>query len=152
MNLNPEAMIPTKSKKRVLFLCNENSCRSQMAEGFLKALAPGTFEAYSAGTVATFVNPLAQAVMAEEGVDIARQRSKSISDFEGWEFDYVITVCGESQSKTCPAFTGAVGKREAWDIEDPAAVRGRDSEIVDAFRESRDEIRERVRGLIEENT
>ena len=142
-------MSPTKSKKRVLFLCNENSCRSQMAEGFLRALAPGMFEAYSAGTVATFVNPLAQALMAEEGVDISGQRSKSVSDFEGWEFDYVIAVCGGSEGETCPVFTGAAGARKAWGIGDPAAVWGTDSQIADAFREARDEIRERVARFIE---
>ena len=145
-------MSPETRKKRVLFLCNENSCRSQMAEGFLRALAGETFEAYSAGTVATFVNPLAVAVMAEEGFDISGQRSKSISEFEGREFDYVITVCGGSQGETCPVFTGAAGARESWGIRDPAAAWGTDSEIVAAFRESRDEIQERIRRFIEENT
>ncbi len=134
-----------------MFLCGENSCRSQMAEGFLRSMAPDAFEAYSAGSHATSVNPLAVAVMEEAGVDISAQRSKPVSEFDGWEFDYVITVCGGSASDACPVFAGSAARRMAWDIEDPAAATGSRSEVIDAFRGARDDLRTRICDFIEES-
>ncbi len=146
MSPGPEAEAPRKS---VLFLCVENACRSQMAEGFLREMAPESFEAASAGAEAGSLNPMAMSVMAETGIDISAQRSKPVTEFEGRKFDYVITVCG---GDTCPSFTGTAVHRETWDVGDPAAVEGDKERIVEAFRRARDEIRERVSRFIERQT
>jgi arsenate reductase len=134
--------------KRVLFLCVNNSCRSQMAEGFLRSMAPEAFEAFSAGTNATFVHPTAIEVMREKGIDISTQRSKTVTSLGGESFDFVITVCDES-ADACPAFTGKAGERLAWSFDDPAAVSGGTEERLNAFREARDRIGERIRGFID---
>jgi len=94
-------------KKRALFLCTHNSCRSQMAEGLLNHYLGDRFEAFSAGTEATRVNPLAIQVMSELGIDISRHHSKTLDQFAGQKFDYVITLCG-SASEQCPLFFGGV--------------------------------------------
>ena len=140
-----------EDRRKVLFLCGENSCRSQMAEGFLRSMAGEAFEAYSAGSIATSVNPLAVSVMEEAGVEFSAQRSKHVSEFDGWEFDYVITVCGGSARDGCPVFAGAALKRIAWDIEDPAAATGSQAEVMDAFRRARDDLRACLCRFIEEN-
>lgn len=106
------------NRKRVLFLCTGNSCRSQMAEGFLRHMAGDKFEVFSAGVKPTQVNPLAIKVMAEAGVDISKHRSKSVIEFLGKNFDYVITVC-DNTKQTCPVFPGEHEKIH-WDLEDPA--------------------------------
>lgn len=90
-------------KKRVLVLCTGNSCRSQMAEGFIRHLAGDKFEVFSAGVKPMQVNPLAIKVMAESGVDISKHRSKSVTEFIRQKFDYVITVC-DNAKQTCPMF------------------------------------------------
>jgi len=124
--------------KRVLFLCSHNSARSQMAEGFLRALAPDRFEVESAGTRATRVHPLAIAAMAEAGVDISRHRSKSVDEVgEGW--DVVVTVCDAN----CP-IPPRSGLRLSWRFPDPSKARGTDAEKLEAFRRVRDGIRARV--------
>lgn len=105
------------NRKRVLFLCTGNSCRSQMAEGFLRHMAGDKFEVFSAGVKPTQVNPLAIKVMAEAGVDISKHRSKSVIKFLGKNFDYVITVC-DNAKQTCPVFPGEHEKIH-WDLEDP---------------------------------
>jgi arsenate reductase len=105
---------------RVLILCMGNSARSQMAEGLLRHLAQGAIEAHSAGTHPFTVNPLVIKAMAEIGIDISRHRSKSITEFLGQSFDYVITVCG-SAKESCPVFPGAP-QRVHWSFPDPAAV------------------------------
>ena len=94
-------------KKRILFLCTGNSARSQMAEGFLGHLAGDKFEVYSAGVNPTQVNPLAIKVMDEVGIDTSKQKSKSIKEFLGQRFDYVITVCDNAR-QTCPVFPGEI--------------------------------------------
>lgn len=137
------------NKKRVLFLCVNNSCRSQMAEGFLRDIAPETFEAFSAGTNATFVHPMAIAVMKEKGIDISGWRSKTVAGMNEESFDYVITVCDES-ADACPAFTGAAGERLAWSFDDPASEDGATHDELAAFRRVRDEIGERIRRFVEE--
>ncbi|HZP95938.1 MAG TPA: arsenate reductase ArsC [Candidatus Limnocylindria bacterium] len=127
--------------KRVLFLCSHNSARSQMAEGFLRALAGERFEVASAGTRATRVHPLAVAAMKEVGIDIGGQRSKSVDEVgEGW--DVVVTVCDAH----CPVPPRS-GMKLSWRFPDPSAATGTAEEKLDAFRRVRDGIRSRVRLL-----
>lgn len=137
---------------RVLFLCTGNSCRSQMAEGLLRHLAGDRFEAYSAGiTPAARVHPLAVAVMAERGIDLAGQYPKSVEEFAGQEFDYVITTC-EGAREACPWFPGG-GKRLHWPLPDPAAATGTEEEVREAFRQVADEVEVLIRGeLLGEST
>ena len=130
-------------KKRVLILCTGNSARSQMAEGWLKALGGGRFEVYSAGTRPSVVRPEAVEAMREVGVDITSHRSKSVEEFAGREFEYVITVCDNAR-ESCPVFPGKT-ERVHWSFDDPAAVEGAWDERLAAFRRVRDEIGERLR-------
>jgi len=101
------------NKKRVLFLCTGNSCRSQMAEGFLRHMAGDRFEVFSAGVKPAQVNPLAIKVMAEAGIDISKHRSKSVMELIGQQFDYIVTVC-DNAKQTCPVFPGKHEKIH-WD-------------------------------------
>jgi arsenate reductase len=130
-------------KKRVLFLCTGNSCRSQMAEGLLRELAGHEFDAASAGTNPTRINPMAVRVMAEAAIDISGQYSKSVDEMKGQQFDYVITVCDRAR-EACPVFPGDA-KQLHWSFEDPAEATGTEEERLRAFRRVRDEIAERVR-------
>ena len=134
-------------KPRVLFVCTENACRSQMAEGLLRHEAGAAFEVFSAGTKPTQVRPEAVAVMREAGIDISGHRSKSVDEFEGQDFDYVITVC-DNAKQSCPIYP-AKTKRIHWSIEDPAAVQGSEEEILAAFRRIRDELRLRLQRFAE---
>ena len=127
--------------RRVLFLCSHNAARSQMAEGFLRALAGDRFVVESAGTIATELHPLAIQAMREVGVDISSQRSKPVDEMgEGW--DVVVTVCDAQ----CP-IPPRSGMRLRWNFADPALARGTEEERVAAFRIVRDGIRKRVRSL-----
>lgn len=128
--------------KRVLFLCTHNSARSQMAEGLLRALGAGRFEAFSAGTVATRVRPEAIAVMRELGIDILGQASKTLEGYLHAPLDEVITVCDQAND-SCPVFPGSVARRH-WSIDDPSAVQGSEAERLAAFRGARDELRQRI--------
>lgn len=132
-----------RRKPSVLFLCTGNSARSQMAEGFLRALAGDRFDAHSAGNEATQVRPLAVLAMAEMGIDISGQRSKNVAEYAGQEFDYAITVCDESK-EACPYFPGA-GQQLHWRFDDPAAAEGTDEQRLAVYRRVRDEIASRVR-------
>lgn len=126
-------------KKRILILCTGNSCRSQMAEGFLKSLDP-ELEVFSAGTnPASRVNPNAVKVMAEKGIDISKGHPKDVKEFTGKSFNYVITVC-DNAKETCPVFTGKVDRRLHLGFDDPAEARGSDAEVSNEFRRIRDEI------------
>jgi arsenate reductase (thioredoxin) len=129
-------------KKRVLFLCRRNSARSQMAEGLLRAIAGDRFDAFSAGTEATVVHPLAIEAMREIGIDISGQTSKTPEAFHGQHFDYVITVCDDAEG--CPVFTGAT-ERIHWSFHDPSTAPGTDDQRLRAFRIARDAIRQRLR-------
>lgn len=131
--------------KRVLILCTGNSARSQMAEGLLRDLAGDRFEVYSAGVSRSLVRPEAIAAMREIGIDISRHRSKSIDEFLGQSFDYVITVC-DNANQQCPAFPGKA-ERIHWSIPDPAEVNGDANTRLVAFRSARDELHERLRTL-----
>jgi arsenate reductase len=132
--------------KRVLILCTGNSARSQMAEGLLRHLGKGEYEVHSAGTHPSFVRPEAIEVMKEVDIDISSHRSKSIDEFTGQQFDYVITVCSKA-SENCPVYPGA--ERLAWDFDDPAAVEGTEAHRLAAFRRIRDELVGRLRLFLE---
>lgn len=127
---------------RVLFVCTHNSARSQMAEGMVRAWGGDRFEAFSAGTEATQVRLEAIAVMGEIGIDIAGQTSKTILPFVGEAFAWVITVC-DAAKESCPVIPGAE-QQAHWSIDDPSAVEGSDEERLEAFRQARDVIRDRV--------
>ena len=126
-------------KKRVLILCTGNSARSQMAEGLLRHDAGGHFEVFSAGTKPSQVRPEAIAAMSELGIDISGHRSKSVDEFAGQHFDYVVTVCDNAR-ESCPIFPGQ-GARLHHSFDDPAAVEGAYDERLSAFRRVRDELR-----------
>ncbi len=126
--------------KRILILCTGNSCRSQMAEGILKSLDPELI-VYSAGTEpALQVHPKAISVMKEIGIDISDNFTKSVNYFLHKSFDYVITVC-DNAKETCPVFLGKVETKIHMGFKDPAAAAGNEFEILEAFRETRDEMR-----------
>lgn len=130
------------TKDAVLVLCIGNSCRSQMAEGFLRHFAPETVEVTSAGTdPESEVHPLAIQVMAEEGIDISSQRPKNVKGFLGRiSIHYLIIVCDDAQQK-CPRIFPGMRERLVWPFEDPAQFTGSQDEVVAAFRRVRDEIR-----------
>jgi arsenate reductase len=131
---------------RVLVLCTGNSARSQMGEGLFRAEGGGGYEVFSAGTRPSQVRPEAIAVMREIGIDISGNRSKSVDEFAGQSFDFVVTVC-DSARDNCPVFPGAA-KRVHWSLEDPAAVEGTEEERLAAFRRIRDQLREHVKSFV----
>jgi arsenate reductase len=126
------------NKKRVLFLCTNNSCRSQMAEGLLNTMYSGKYEACSAGIEPTRINPYAVKVMKEIGVDLSNYRSKSIDVFQGDKFDYVVTVCNHAR-QVCPFFPGRQLIHKSF--EDPAVFDGSVDDILNKYRKVRDEIK-----------
>jgi arsenate reductase (thioredoxin) len=126
-------------RSRVLFLCTHNSARSQMAEGLLRYLAGDRFEAYSAGTEATHVRPLAIRAMEEIGIDISSQESKTLDRYLGEPFEYVITVCDDA-NEACPFFP-EFSTRLHWSLRDPSQARGSEQERLAVFRSVRDELR-----------
>ena len=131
-------------KPRVLFLCTGNSARSQMAEGFLRRYASHAFEAYSAGLEPKGIHPMTIKVMAEVGVDMSGQCSKSLDEYMGrLMFGYLITVCGHADAN-CPAVFPGVGKRMHWEFEDPVSAGGSEEERLEVFRFVRDRIRGKV--------
>ena len=129
-------------KQRVLFLCTHNSARSQMAEGLLRQLAGDRFEVFSAGTEATYVRPLAIKAMAELGIDISQQQSKTLDRYLNEPFDEVITVCDQA-AEACPIFPGAVHRRH-WSLADPSKASGNENEQLAVYRRVRDELRSRI--------
>lgn len=133
---------------KILILCTGNSCRSQMAEGFLKTFAPN-LSIYSAGTnPASAVNPFAIKVMNEIGIDISNQYPKDVRNFLNDEFDYVITVC-DNAKETCPIFTGKVKNRLHIGFEDPAEAQGIEEEVLKIYRKVRDQIKDAFLKLID---
>jgi arsenate reductase (thioredoxin) len=139
-----------REKKKVLFLCTHNSARSQMAEGILRAMYPDRYEAYSAGIAATFVDPRAVQAMAEIGIDISAQRSKTAHEFRDTIFDLAVTVCDRAR-QACPICSiqlqlpgRSPRAREVIhrSFADPAAASGAEEEQLESFRRIRDEIRE----------
>ena len=138
----PPAFI-TAPPRRVLLLCVHNSARSQMAEGFARAMGPAGAEIWSAGSEPTRVHPLALEVMKEAGIDISGQRSKHIDEVPLDRLDTVVTLCGESDVQ-CPRL-GIQVRRVHWPLPDPAAAP--EQARLEIFREVRDEIRWRVSSL-----
>jgi len=129
-------------KKRVLFLCTHNSARSQMAEGLVRQLGGDRFDAYSAGTEATRVRPLAIQAMAELGIDISAQESKTLERYLDQPFDAVITVCDDA-NESCPLFLGAK-ERLHWSFPDPSRASGSQEQQLTIYRQVRDGLRERI--------
>ncbi len=127
------------SPKRILILCTGNSCRSQMAEAFLKAFRPEWQISSAGANPSDRVHPLAIRVMKEVGIDLEGARPRKVDDFLNQPFDYVITVCDQAR-ETCPVFFGEVGQQLHMGFEDPAAARGTEEEVLAVFRRVRDEI------------
>lgn len=135
-------------KRRVLFLCTGNSCRSQMAEAIVNTRLGNHWEAVSAGTQpAGYVHPMAVEVLAELGIDWRGRSSKSADLFRDIPFDLVVTVC-DSAAKNCPLWLGQ-GKRVHLGFPDPAAVTGSPEEVLAAFRQVRDAIAEQIPALLQ---
>ena len=135
---------------RVLILCTGNSARSQMAEGLLRHDGGAAFEVASAGTKPSHVRPEAIAAMHEIGIDISGQRSKSVDEFAGQAFDYVITVC-DNAKESCPVFPAAT-KRIHWSLDDPAAVQGSEEQRLAEFCRVRDQLRSLLRQFAQEKS
>ena len=136
------------AKKRILILCTGNSARSQMAEGLLRHAAGQRFDVFSAGTKPSHVREEAVAVMRELGIDISSYRSKSVDEFAGQSFDYVLTVC-DNAKESCPIFPGNTATIHHA-FEDPAAFQGSDQDLLALFRRVRDQIREYLRTDLQE--
>ncbi len=139
----------TNVKKRILFLCTGNSCRSQMAEGWLKHLGGEDFEVFSAGIEAHGKNPRAITVMSEAGVDISNQVSEVVDTAILESLDLLVTVCSHADEH-CPIFS-IKGKREHWPFDDPAKATGSEDDIMNEFRRVRDQIQERIRQFLSES-
>lgn len=135
-------------KKRILFLCTSNRCRSQMAEALVNHDFATTHEAFSAGTEPKTPHPSALRVLAELGIDHSASRSKHLDEFDGQSFDHVITLCDHA-NETCPVFFGGV-RREHIGFDDPDAATGTPEEILAVFRRVRDEIRARIGAYLRE--
>jgi arsenate reductase (thioredoxin) len=135
-------------RKRVLILCTGNSARSQMAEALLRSMGGLGFEVASAGVSPARVRPEAVEVMREIGVDISQHRSKSVDEYLGSEFDYVITVC-DNANEQCPVFPGKT-QRIHWSFDDPAAAEGDELARLGVFRRVRDEIAQKLRDFVEQ--
>lgn len=134
---------------KILILCTGNSCRSQMAEGYLKSF-DNRLDVISAGTQpGGNVHPLAVHVMMEEGIDLSRNNPTSVSEYLNGEFDYVITVC-DGAKESCPVFTGKVKNRLHIGFEDPAEKKGSEIYILSEFRRIRDEIKRDFKKLYHE--
>jgi arsenate reductase (thioredoxin) len=134
-----------KEMKKVLILCTGNSCRSQMAEGFLRHYGGGLFEVESAGTAPSQVNPAAIRVMKEIGIDISNQRSKHVNQFLSRNFDYVITVCDHA-NENCPIFPGP-SRRLHWSFPDPPHDKEITEAVLNEFRRVRDQIHSKFKAF-----
>jgi arsenate reductase (thioredoxin) len=136
-------------KTSILFLCTGNSRRTQMAEGFLRALAGDHYDVVSAGSEETPIDPEAVAAMREVGIDISGQESKAVNRFLGKRFSYVVTLCDREKERTCPIFPGAIW-RLRWDLEDPSQA-STPGERRAALRRVRDEIQRHVMDFVNQN-
>lgn len=135
--------------KKILVLCTGNSCRSQMAEGYLRHFANGNAEVYSAGVETHGVNPKAIAIMQEDGIDISNHTSNNIDEYFDIDFDFVITVCDNAKER-CPFFP-TKAKKFHHNFSDPAKAKGTDEEINEQFRQVRQQIKEYCERFIAEN-
>lgn len=138
------------NKKKILFLCTENSARSQMAEGIMRYFRADEFEAFSAGTEPKGVHPKAAEILREIGIDISNQRSKHLDEFADQTFDYIITLCDHA-AQSCPAVLRK-GNLIHHSFSDPAAVAGDDEALTDAFRKVRDRLKEFILAFDERKT
>lgn len=138
-------------KVTVLFLCVHNSARSQMAEALLKEMGGDRFEVSSAGLEPGELNPLAVRAMAEIGIDISKNKTKSVLDFvkEGRLFQHVITVCNAEENERCPIFP-SISRKQHWNLPDPASFQGSDNEKLEKTRSVRDDLRRRIERWLEE--
>ena len=137
------------STKKVLVLCTGNSCRSQMAEGYLRYFAQGRAEIYSAGVETHGVNPRAVAIMLEDGIDLSGHTSNNIEEYRGITFDFVITVCDNAKER-CPFFPGKA-QRLHHNFPDPARATGTAEEIQEQFRQVRTLIKAYCHEFVEQH-
>ena len=135
--------------KKILVLCTGNSCRSQIAEGYLRHFANGNAEVYSAGVETHGVNPKAIAIMQEDGIDISNHTSNNMDEFYDIDFDFVITVCDNAKER-CPFFP-TKAKKFHHNFSDPAKAKGTDEEINEQFRQVRQQIKEYCEQFITDN-
>ena len=133
-------------KKKVLFVCIHNSARSQIAEAFLKKYGEDRFEVESAGLEPGTLNPVVVEAMKDAGIDISQNKTKSVFDFykQGKQYDYVITVCDESQSERCPIFPG-IAQKFHWGFPDPSGFAGSHKEKLKKTKEVRDQIEAKIK-------
>jgi arsenate reductase len=138
----------SRNKKRILYLCTGNSCRSQMAEGFTNALRGEEFEAFSAGVAPKGIDPRAVTVMAEENIDLAGQDSKDVEQFVGQPWDWVVTLCDNAR-ESCPFFPGPVKKVHRGFPDPPHMAQGaaNENEALEHYRKVRDQIKAFVLNL-----
>lgn len=136
------------TKKKILVLCTANSCRSQIAHGYLSYFGGENVEVFSAGVDKQGVNPRAVAVMKEDGVDISHHTSNHVDEYKDQEFDFVITVC-ESAKESCPYIPGRSGNFH-HDFPDPTTATGSEQQVMDQFRMVRDLIRRYTRDFIKD--
>ena len=137
-------------KPRVLFLCSENSCRTQMAEAFLRDLVGDELDIVSAGNTAGTLDPDAVAAMCEVGIDISSARTKAVDPYLRERFHYVITLCARVNERTCPIFPGAIW-RQTWRIESPADLEAAGLDHRTAVRHARDTIRHHVGEFVDKH-
>ncbi len=142
-----EDVVMSTDPIRVLFVCTGNSARSQISEALLKDFGGSDFAVFSAGTEPKGVNPFTTRVLGEIGIDWSSARSKSVTEFVGRPFDYVITVCDRAR-QTCPVFPGEHNSLH-WGLDDPAEIDGTDAEKLEAFRRTRTEVSTRLRPFVE---
>ncbi|WCT11720.1 arsenate reductase ArsC [Mucilaginibacter jinjuensis] len=135
--------------KKVLVLCTGNSCRSQIAEGYLRAFTGDKAEIYSAGIETHGVNPRAIEIMKRDGIDISAHTSNNINEYMDNDFDYVITVC-DNAKESCPYFPTKAVKLH-YNFPDPAKATGNEEQVMEAFREVREQIRSYTRNFVNEN-
>lgn len=135
--------------KKILVLCTGNSCRSQIAEGYLRHFAEGWADVFSAGIETHGVNPRALAIMKEDGIDITHHTSNSIEEYRTIDFDYVLTVCDHARER-CPFFPSKAVKLH-HNFPDPAKATGTEAEIMSGFRSVREEIKEYCRDFIDQH-
>ncbi|HKC68071.1 MAG TPA: arsenate reductase ArsC [Bacteroidia bacterium] len=135
--------------KNILVLCTGNSCRSQMAEGYLRYFAKNKAQVYSAGIETHGVNPKAIAIMQEDGIDISQHTSNNVDEYKNIHFDFIITVC-DNANENCPYFP-STAKKIHRNFSDPSKLQGTDEEIKTAFRKTRDEIKTYCQTFVQQN-
>lgn len=136
-------------RPKILVLCTGNSCRSQIAEGYLRQFVNGKADIYSAGIETHGVNPRAIATMKEDGIDISTHTSNNVNEYTNIEFDYVITVC-DNAKENCPYFPAKI-KMFHHNFPDPAKAKGTEQEIINEFRKVREMVKEYTKNFVESN-